>query len=246
MMARSFKKIVAFAFILTFTFGIAHTTRAQDADKDIIRPLTAKGSAAFVFTLGGLGNFKIGAPGLGSVTLQRAMVTAGEGGLTTTIVDSTVRLFGMGAKYFFSDDMALRISLAFNSMSSGADTLGGKLSSTIFGVGLGVEDHLRPLYSTSPYVGAQVSFLSGSSTNTVLVGKTDQDTKTSSSDFRIAAIAGFDWFFTRGMAIGAEGMLGFDSQSFSVTPASGTETSYPSTTTISLATEGNVHFVVYF
>jgi hypothetical protein len=228
-MSRFFSKIIASAFVLAFTFGLARTSFAQDADKDVIRPLTAQGSAAFMFTINGLGSFGIGSPAVGSDTVN------GAGPL----------VFGVGGKWFFSDDMALRVLLAFNTRSgdhSLADTNSTKPSQSQFGIGAAVEKHFRPLYSTSPYAGLQVSFASASQDNG---GSGNAERKFSSSTFGVAALAGFDWFFTRGIAAGAEMALGFTSTSNSATVGS-TTSNAQSVTTIALATGGDVHLVVYF
>jgi hypothetical protein len=66
------------------------------------------------------------------------------------------------------------------------------------------------------------------------------------------AVAGFDWFFTRGMAIGAEWGLGFTTSSSS-TESGGTSVDGPSPNSIALGMvgsgisgSGSVHAVVYF
>ncbi|MFI5201369.1 MAG: outer membrane beta-barrel protein [Candidatus Kapaibacterium sp.] len=230
-MARSFTKIVAFAFVLAFTFGIARTSRAQDADKDVIKPLTAQGSAAFMFTISGLGSFGIGSPGLGSDTAGPI-------------------LFGVGGKWYLADDLALRVLLALHTHSGNPnypDSSSVKPSSTQFGIGVGVEKHFRPLYSTSPYVGAQISFADQSTDNGA---SGNAEFKTSSSTFGVAALAGFDWFFTKGIAAGAEMALGFSTTSNSTTGPSESGSSVTankqSVTNIALATGGDVHLVVYF
>ncbi len=230
-MARSFTKIVAFAFVLVFTFGLTRTTFAQDnTDNSVIKPLTAQGSAAFLFTITGLGEFGIGSPGIGGDTAGPI-------------------LFGVGGKWYISDDLALRVLASLRTHSgdpSLPDSTSAKPSSTEFGIGVGVEKHFRPLYSTSPYVGAQVSFADASTDN----GATgNAEFKTSSSTFGVAVLAGFDWFFTRGMAAGAEMALGFNSTSNSHTEPTETGTTTvngQSVTTIALATGGDVHLVVYF
>jgi hypothetical protein len=58
-------------------------------------------------------------------------------------------------------------------------------------------------------------------------------------------MAGFDWFWTRGLAIGAEYGLGFNSVS-GTTTTGGTQVDNPSTTMIGFNGVGNVHLVVYF
>jgi hypothetical protein len=231
-MSRSFTKILALAFVLAFTFGIARTSVAQDADKDVNRPITAQGSAAFMFTINGLGSFGIGSPAIGGDTAGPI-------------------LFGVGGKWFFADDMALRVLLGFNSRSGNSgnpDSSSAKPTQTQFGIGVGVEKHFRPLYSTSPYAGLQISFADQSTDDGAAGTATDQEKKTSSSTFGVAALAGFDWFFTRGLALGAEMTLGFSSSSNSTTIAAGSSKTFDSqgVSVIALATGGNVHLVVNF
>ncbi|HEX5316543.1 MAG TPA: hypothetical protein VFX22_07830, partial [Candidatus Kapabacteria bacterium] len=77
------------------------------------------------------------------------------------------------------------------------------------------------------------------------------ENKTSNSTFGVQALAGFDWFFTRGLCLGGEVSLGFASTSSSKTGSNeaGTAsvtTTYQSVTTIALATGASVHLNVYF
>lgn len=217
-MSRNFTK---FAAALLVVLGMAGSAMAQD-DANIIRPITKQGSAAFLFTIQGLGTFGIGAPG---------------------ISNGPSMLYGAGFKYFMSDDLALRILLALNSGSVNSNGTNSVTSTSMdFGIGVGAEMHFRPLYSTSPYVGAQIGFGSSSTDNG---GSGAAQVKSSMSSFGINVLAGFDWFWTRGLAIGAEYGLGFASSSASTT-SNGTTTDLPSNTMIGFNNSGNVHLVVYF
>ena len=71
------------------------------------------------------------------------------------------------------------------------------------------------------------------------------DSKSSSSTFGVAALAGFDWFFTRGLCLGGQVALGFASSSGSST-SEGTTTDMQSATTIALYTLTSVHLNVFF
>jgi hypothetical protein len=222
-MSRSFKKIVAFAFVLTFTFGIARTSFAQETD-NIIHPIDKAGSAAMIFEVTGATNFLTG-PGINGYSAMPAV----------------------GAKYFISDGMALFV-LAGLTSTSGTDsgftpsTVSAKQSSTAFGIAAGIQIHTRPLYSTSPYWGGMVSFGSSSTDN----GESgNADSKSSNSTFGIAAIAGFDWFFTHGLSLGGEVGLGFKSTSGSFTEE-GTTVDSQGSSVISLATNASVHLNVFF
>lgn len=226
-MSRSLKKIVAFAFVLTFTFGIIRTSVAQETDNSIIRPITKAGSAAMIFDLAGIGTFGFTGPNVGPMNSA------------------------VGMKYFLSDDMALFVLLGFNSMSGNpalADTTSQKPSSTKFGIGAGIQAHMRPLYSTSPYIGGIISFADSSFDNGAS-GNFDQ--KGSATTFTVAALAGFDWFFTRGLCLGGQVSLGFSSTSTSSTGPDETgsksvTSSGQSVTQIALVTNAGVHLNVYF
>ena len=221
-MSRNFTK---FAAALLLVLGMVGTSRAQDNgtmtnDPNIIRPITREGSAAFLFTIQGLGTFGLGAPTIGSGDAAMA---------------------GAGMKWYFSDNLALRLLIALNNTSNKTTT--GSTSTTVtstgFGLGAGVEYHFRPLYSTSPYIGGQLGFASNSQ---------DAGTagKTALTSFGLNVFAGFDWFWTRGIAAGAEYGLGFASGSGTFTPSGGSSSDLPSSTTIGINGAGNVHLVVYF
>jgi hypothetical protein len=216
-MSRSITKILAACALLVV---LSTATYAQDKD-DIIRPITKGGSAAMMFTLSGIGTFGISGPVVG----------------------------GVGMKYFLSDDMALRVLIGLSNSTNGADSIApGKVAATDIGVGAGIEMHFRPLYSTSPYVGGQITFNSSSKTTTnwdTPVTKKDVDVKESGTTLGVGVFAGFDWFFTRGIALGGEMNLGFSTSSSSTTSGS-TTIDHPSSTSIALATGGSVHMVVYF
>ncbi len=216
------KSILRSLAVLAVVLGMSGSAFAQDTNNDIIRPITKQGSAAFMFTLGGLGTFNLSAPPLGP-------------GLSNA---------GFGMKYFISDDLALRILLGLG-MNSTTTTVGTEditSSNNGFGLGVGMEYHFRPLYSTSPYVGGQIGFSSGSTDNG---GEGTAEVTTSSTGISVAALMGFNWFFTRGLAVGAEYSLGFTSNSSSQS-SGGTEMDLPSTTMIGLAGVGSVNFVAYF
>jgi hypothetical protein len=222
-MSRSLTKF--FAFILVA--GFALSAIAQD-ESNIIRPITKSGSAAFVFNISGLGAFGPTAQAIGTI--------------------ATVPIAGVGVKYYLSDDLAAKVLLAFASTDDGRDSLG--TSTMGFGIGAIIEAHFGPLYSTSPYLGGGIKFASGSSTTDI--AGTDTDAETSGTQITIMAVAGFDWFFTRGIAIGAEWGLGYTMTSSD----DGVDaTDEPTSSSIGLGMTsaggglsgtGSVHAVVYF
>jgi hypothetical protein len=223
-MSRLITRLCATAMLL----GVAFTAQAQDAKDDYARPLTRQGSAAFILTLKGLGDFGLSGPEIAHTTASNV-------------------IYGIGTKYYVADDIALRVLLGFNSTSeSVTDSDKVNTTTSALGVGVGAEYHFRPLFSTSPYIGVQVGF--GSSSVTTPVNRTDSTTTTKSSHsaFSVGAIAGFDWFVTRGIAVGAEMSLGFSSMSGTHTDSGGKDTDLPSKTTIAIATRPSVHLLVYY
>ena len=217
-MTRIFMKL---AFAVLLLVGYAGVTFAQTTESDMARPLTKSGSAAWVFSINGLGNFGIG----GFAISDGPALSA-------------------GFKYFLADELALRAMLGFNSASTGnTDSAGGKHAVTGIGIGVGIEMHTRALYSTSPYFGAMVTY-GTSSDNRTFKAEASND-KNSRSTFGIGVMAGFDWFFTKGLAVGAEYNLGFSSSSSSHTSGTVT-TDNAGASNIGIGQGGNVHLVVYF
>lgn len=227
-MSRFLLKASATLFVVAALVGMSF---AQDND-NIIRPSTKAGSAAWVFQFGGLATM-----GMGAVSITTANNTA---------------VVGAGYKYYLSDDMALRAMLGFSTTTSGDEaTVAGSTTNTNYGIAAGIELHTHAVYSTSPYFGAQISFGGASSTNkSSSTAAPNSESKSSGTTFGIAALAGFDWYFTHGLAVGAEYMLGFSSMSSSTsnTPRGGssTTTDNPSVSAIGITNGGNVHLVVHF
>jgi hypothetical protein len=216
--------------------SLVSLSRAQDDDK-IIRPSTKAGSAAWEFSFAGLST-------LGMASMPIASVN--EGGTPVGVV-------GAGYKYYLSDDMALRAMLGFSTSSDGDEDVtksaSGKTTNTSYGIAVGVEMHTHAVYSTSPYFGAQLAFGGASTDNKRTSGGNTTENKGSGTTFGIGVLAGFDWYFTHGLAVGAEYMLGFNSMSSSTTTSSGstsTTTDAPSSTAIGISNAGNVHLVVHF
>lgn len=225
-MSRTFLKFVLSLFVV---IGFVTASYAQE-DANMPRPNTKAGSAAWLFTIQGLAPIGLNGFNLGT---------------------SAFPVIAAGWKWYFSDDMALRALLGFSIHNQGdpdpAKSPSGKTSTTSVGIGVGVEMHTHAVYSTSPYIGAQISFATGNSDNTITGGT---ENKNSGSALGIGVLAGFDWYFTRGIAIGGEYMLGFSSLSSSttVTPNGGsaTTTDHPSESLIGISSSGNVHLVVHF
>lgn len=232
-------------FIAVFGFALAVGSPAQAQEKEEWhKPITQKGSAALMFSIDGLGTFNVQAPGMIAVPVPfLGNFPAG---------DSLMMLPGLGAKFFIADDLALRVMLGFNHTSAKAtdttetpSTRNTLASSTAWGVGAGAEMHFRPLYSVTPYGGIQVMYVSSSTDE-----PTNADITYSGHNLGVQLFFGFDWFVTRGIAVGAEGGLGWQSwaldQKYSPKTGSSTEVNGPVGSSIALAMNGLVHVVVYF
>jgi hypothetical protein len=240
-MSRSFLK---YAFSLLLLVGITTASYAQE-DANMARPNTKAGSAAWMFELAGLGSF-----GMSGFPISTG---------ASSISPAPGSVIAAGWKWYFADDMAIRALLGFATSSSGADSINNPTASqhyhnsgTAFGIAAGIEMHTHAVYSTSPYFGAQISFATGSNDQTINKNQ-DQaftEVKTSATSFGIGVLAGFDWYFTRGIAIGGEYMLGFSTASGSTTAtatSTGTSTTVdnPSSTNFGISS-ANVHLVVHF
>ncbi len=157
----------------------------------------------------------------------------------------------LNARYFLKDDMALRLSLGVSTSSTSqdytenADGTGGtgtvETSGSNFGIGVGIEKHFAGTDKLSPYVGAGISFSTGSSSETWT--NAEQNTSgsygyaaattakfdDSNSSFGIAVNAGADYYFTNSIYLGIE--VGFGFETNSTGDSKGTYTSGGTTST---------------
>jgi opacity protein-like surface antigen len=159
-------------------------------------PRTKAGSKALMFTINGLGDFGVRSPLLGEVTVEGTTYTA----------------YGIGGKYFLSDDMALRGVLGFNSNSETQKTDAGddKTTTTKFGLAPAIEVHFVNSAPVTAYYGAMVNFAMLSETHTPPVGT---ETKDSGTQFGVAALLGAEFFPWDNVSFGAEYQLGFSTTS---------------------------------
>lgn len=157
----------------------------------------------------------------------------------------------LNARYFLKDDMALRLGLNLNTSSTSqdytenADGTGGtgteESSSSGFGLSVGIQKHFAGTERLSPYVGADISFNSGSSsadwTNFDGTGfNNGYNVKVdgaSTSTFGIGVNAGADYYFVNHIYLGIEVGLGFSSTSLGEETTTITQTGQPTTTIVS-------------
>src|SRR5579863_3682696 len=172
-----FKRTVMFVVML---FTAAVIARAEDN-----MPITNSGASNFMFSFGGLGNLAAG-----------PFLTQSAGGTSSSLIPT----YGVGYRYFISNDMAIRATLGVvlnNTTNKGLTGFSdGTNDQTAFGIGAGVQWHMHPMASISPYAGAEVGFLTGSTkvTPSVASGNSAPVTTTSGSDFGISVHAGAEWF----------------------------------------------------
>jgi len=157
---------------------------------------------------------------------------------------------GVGAKYYFQDDMALRFGLGFNYGGSTVKGTGGnpdvKSSNTSFSLMPALTYTFASAGSVSSYVGGQVGLSMTSNTSG------DDGTNkvvTSTTSFGIGALAGFEWFCYDGISLGAEYSLMFSTGSgkTETTTSGGTvSVDAPTTTSFGIQNAGNLTLSVYF
>jgi opacity protein-like surface antigen len=121
---------------------------------------------------------------------------------------------GVKVRYFFADNQALRVNLAFglNSNKNGeatettAKTTNKK---TNFGIGLGYENHFAQFDRLSVYGGAGVDFAMQSTNKKVETTGATEETKNADgyTKFGVKAFTGVDVYLWKGLFVGAE--LGF-------------------------------------
>lgn len=155
-------------------------------------------------------------------------------------------------RYYYSDNIAFRSGFGVNTFrkkTETVDSLGNsevKFDSTFsqnnFFFAPGIETHLSASNRLDPYLGAGLSFGAIGKTNietdqrtTDTLGLSSINTTEESGggfSFGVNLIAGFNYFFTQNMSIGAEYQLGFSSlrsggdysKSTTITPVNGSET----------------------
>ena len=128
--------------------------------------------------------------------------------------EENLDLFGIGFRYFFTDEIGVTGGLNFGTTSSSEEFTNGDkedISSTRFGISADANYHFKALYSVSPYVGVNLNFGSYSSTVTITEDGTATDSEYYGSGFGVGVNFGFDWYFTAGLSLGGKYTLGFRS-----------------------------------
>jgi hypothetical protein len=213
------------------------TDTSTKVDTTLAHPDTKAGSAAFMFTFSGLGAF-----GMNGFPIENFTLTAAGETLNAT-------LLGGGGKWYFMDELALRGLFGLMTQSKGNVDSIGKTSSVMYGFSGGVEKHFEAISTVSAYVGAQLSFAYASLDNKKSFSNKTIENKETASTFGIGPLIGFDWYFTSGLAVGGEFLLGYSTTSTSVTTPDATgvsvTTDNPTASKI-IISSANVHLAVHF
>jgi opacity protein-like surface antigen len=206
------------------------------------KPMTKQGDKALLFTLGGLSNLSAG---------------DFEGGL--------------GLKYYFLKNVALRLGLGFSSSSQKFKNaaiplpptqLGeSKYTATTFSVAPAVIYDFATSNSVAAYVGGQVYFATTSreqeGTTSANIPNANPSYNTgekrtiTTTDIAVGALVGVEWFAWENVSLGAEYGFGFLTNSGKTEVTAGgttASTDSPTMTTISLTSinSGNLTLSVYF
>jgi hypothetical protein len=184
--------------------------------------MTKQGTWALNFTMNGLGDFGVhGYPA--------SSITAPDGSVLT--------LYGLGASYFISDDMAIRAGLAFNNTNYNTKEEGvGENDVTL--MGFGINPALLWYFlgegPVAAYWGPAVMFGSYSEKDefTPTAG-TGTSTTSSITEFGAGIVMGAQWWAWDQVAFNAEYMLSYNSATSSIESGS-TTTDGPSITSFGI------------
>jgi hypothetical protein len=195
---------------------------------DTVVPKTKAGNKAVLFTLGGLANLGAGTYG-----------------------------GGIGGKYYFADKWAGRLGIGFTTSTettkNPASTVpAGQKSerdqtSTTFTVAPAVLYTLATTGAVNAYTGAQIYFVSSTTSTDDPGFDADSKVETSSTGFGAGLLLGVEWFPWENISFGAEYTFGFLTESGDRTnTVNGTSTKSdgPSTTSIGTAAVNGANLTV--
>ena len=191
------------------------------------------GSVGLGFKVSGLANVAFN--NWGNTGLDGMVLPDPDGNISLTGFDigAMVPQQMMFGRYYLSSDLALRVGLGINSMSSkmsAVDSSGAFITTTednwsafSLGIGAGVEKHFASAASRlDPYAGAMINYSMIGGITREMTSNTNSDPATSmtatydisgGSAFGIDLIGGFNYFFSDNFAVGAEMSWGYGSGS---------------------------------
>jgi hypothetical protein len=190
-------------FVLLFSLMTVALTYAQDT-----KPRTSKGDVSFNFTIYGFGSFGLNGPLVGTTPQGN---TLGD-----TLIGSLYELFGMsyvhpvwgvGATYFVADNMAIRLSLGFNTVSNTTpinDSVDTKDSKFTFGIAPALQVHLVNAGPVTAFTGVALSF----ATSSISKGEDSLEQSSTQTGFGGGAILGAEFFPWDNISLGVESQFG--------------------------------------
>lgn len=195
-----------FAIVLTILVLSSGFANADDG-----KPMTASGNRAILFSFSGLST--MGANGLFGVGSPYS-ITLPEGANVnpSSFYNSVVP--GIGMRWYLANNMALRGGIGFGTFSQTkkSSTTGNSdetQSGLLFGIQALAEWHMTPIGGVSPYFGGGINVaLSSATIKPSEPSGTTAEFDASGTQFGIAGVAGFEWFFTNAMSLGGEYQLG--------------------------------------
>lgn len=202
---------------------------------DEVMPKTKEGDKALMFTINGFGDFGIASMPVGAVPSYDALGNLGS-----------TNLAGFGMKYYISNNLAIRGTLAFTwrDVSTPGIFLGNPVGSTdqevtetMFGIMPGVQWHVATMGPVTGYVGgvALIGFWSGSFKGSVVPPTVATEDKASGTVFGVAGLIGAGFFPWDNISLDAEYHLAFTSSSSKVEPAGAPSVDGPTTNQIAIS-----------
>lgn len=145
------------------------------------------------------------------------------------VSDELIKIESINVRYFMKPNLAVRVGLMadfyhdkYDNERTGSDNMVAGSSTFLFGIVPGIEYHFKGTNRLSPYIGAEVYFINFSANakaetngNEFYKIKGATDVSESSyenraySEFGLGAGAGFDYYFSKNIYIGAEFGYGF-------------------------------------
>ena len=151
------------------------------------------GTKSLIFSFGAFAN--------GGLTSGAFLAVSPDGNMEP---DATMAQYGVGGRYYISDQMAVRGAFQFQTTTRDAE--GNEDSYTMFGLGAGIQYHFVTSGKVSVFGGGMLGFYKGTLEEE---GQDDTDV----TGFGLYGILGAEYYINRSLSFGAEYILGFTSTS---------------------------------
>lgn len=230
------RKLSHILLVLLLVGAFSVRTFAQEGNSSKLpSPVQRAQAMAFLFSLSGMGQFGIYGP-------------SGNGTADERVIAHT------GLRYHLSQELAIRALLSFYLWNNGDDN--AKVNESDIGIGVALLYNLPTLYAIAPYVGGGIGFDTYSYETETQVEITKDGQKQQGLSYQpqtntsigLTGLAGFDWYFTDGIALGAEFSLGYYTTSITYKNPDGSEDDGGSPSGFGISPGGgtNIHLVVNF